>query len=352
MSYEFPVDTDALMSERFPQFVNLGIPAADLERAREGIKAMWADEPGGWTYELAELADAYARQGQHYLASVAYGLAKFPVLATEARRRAQRRQREEYEKASSGFAVCFQRQILELAGRDATVQVPVHLLWPAGEVSDTAVMLFSGGIDTWKMDLHLLAAGLAAAVPRLTVMAFDLPGTGETEGPLDGGADVVIRGLISTARRIGNGKVAHFGLSFGGNFSAMSGLTGLVDAAVDLGGPVDAAFTPANFRSLMFGMADIAGNAFGFANPPQEPEMLAAAQPFVRRPLLDRPDNAPMLVINGADDVHVPQADTRVFDGRPDTEVHLLPGTGHCAASRLPEVFTIVTTWLSKALTT
>jgi esterase FrsA len=194
-----------------------------------------------------------------------------------------------------------------------------------------------------------VAASLAIAA-NITVLAFDIPGTGESDEPLDEFADEIFLALISAARQIGNGKVAHFGLSFGGNFSAMSGLTGQVDAAVNLGGPIATAFTPGNFRNLMFGMAGIAGNAFGFDNPPEEPEMVAAAQPFVRQQLFDRRENRSMLVINGADDVHVPQSDTTVFEGRPDTEVHLLPGSGHCATSRLAEVLGIITKWLAQTL--
>jgi esterase FrsA len=57
-----------------------------------------------------------------------------------------------------------------------------------------------------------------------------------------------------------------------------------------------------------------------------------------------------MLVINGVDDVHVPQSDTQVFEGRPDTEVHLLAGTGHCATSRLGDVLAIIAVWLTKTL--
>jgi hypothetical protein len=44
--------------------------------------------------------------------------------------------------------------------------------------------------------------------------------------------------VLQVRRDRGNGTVAHFGVSFGGNFAAMSGLSGIVDAAVDLGGPV------------------------------------------------------------------------------------------------------------------
>jgi esterase FrsA len=56
------------------------------------------------------------------------------------------------------------------------------------------------------------------------------------------------------------------------------------------------------------------------------------------------------LVINGEDDYFVPQADTRAFEGRAKTEVHLIPGTGHCAFSKLPEVMAIVFRWLPEQL--
>ena len=57
-----------------------------------------------------------------------------------------------------------------------------------------------------------------------------------------------------------------------------------------------------------------------------------------------------MLVINGADDYFVPQADTLVFEGRPNTEVHLIAGTGHVAMSKAAEVVPMVTAWLRRQL--
>ena len=57
-----------------------------------------------------------------------------------------------------------------------------------------------------------------------------------------------------------------------------------------------------------------------------------------------------MLVINGANDYFVPQADTLVFQGRRNTEVHLIPDIGHCAVlggpSKLPEVIDLIARWL------
>jgi esterase FrsA len=68
------------------------------------------------------------------------------------------------------------------------------------------------------------------------------------------------------------------------------------------------------------------------------------------RPLLDEHANAPMLVINGTDDVHVPQHDTLVFEHRPNTKVRLVPDTGHCAVSKLAEVLPTISAWITGQL--
>lgn len=60
-------------------------------------------------------------------------------------------------------------------------------------------------------------------------------------------------------------------------------------------------------------MDGIVGNALGFDHQPTPDEVNTELAGFSLRPLLDRDANAPMLVINGADDVHVPQRDTLVF---------------------------------------
>ncbi|MEV6323730.1 hypothetical protein AB0M45_21430 [Nocardia sp. NPDC051787] len=61
MGYEFTVEFEALFGARRPQFINLGVPAADLDAAWARIAAMWADGPGGWAFGLSaagELAHA------------------------------------------------------------------------------------------------------------------------------------------------------------------------------------------------------------------------------------------------------------------------------------------------------
>lgn len=63
MSYEFPVDHRALIEERAGQFLSFGLPREDLDELRGSIDSVWADVPGGWTYEWSRLAAKYAAEG-------------------------------------------------------------------------------------------------------------------------------------------------------------------------------------------------------------------------------------------------------------------------------------------------
>ncbi|WP_330253428.1 esterase FrsA [Nocardia sp. NBC_00565] len=350
MSYQWPLDPADLFGERYPQMVNTGLPAADVDGVRAAITDMWPDAPGGWVREWSELATRYAGSGQHDLAALAYGWAKFPTLVDAAKRAALANQLTQYQLAAPTFGVDFDRRVLELPYRDTTTAVPVHLFTPADLPANSPVLLASGGVDSWKMDMHAMFVAAAMRL-RVRVLAFDIAGTGESAIPMtsDGGAHMV-RELVGYARTLGNGVVAHLGVSMGGHYSARSGLAGEVDAAIVLGGPVEEAFTGAG--PSHFGMDGIIGNALGFDHRPTRDELSARFAAFSLRPLLDQDTNAPMLIVNGAEDVHVPQHDTLVFQGRRDTDVHLIPDTGHCAITKLPEVVPMMLGWLEHTLNT
>ncbi|WP_327098065.1 alpha/beta hydrolase [Nocardia vinacea] len=349
MSYQWSLDAQALFGERYPQMVSLGLPESDVDAVRAAITDMWVDAPGGWVYEWSELASRYAKAGSHQLASLAYGWAKFPTLADDAKRTALTRQLEQYLLAAPGFGVDFQRQILDVAYQGETTPVPVHILTPPGlDTTNAPVVIASGGVDGWKMDVHTLLVFFAATM-RVRVLSFDIAGTGESVVPMtpDGGAEIV-RGLIGHARTLGNGVVAHIGVSMGGYYSARSGLAGEVDAAIVLGGPVEEAFDKRGAGA--FGMGGIVGNALGFDREPTADEQATRFGAFSLRSLLDQDINSPMLVLNGADDVHVPRHDTQVFQGRRDTRSHLIPDTGHCAVSKMPEALQVMSDWLGRTL--
>ena len=316
MSYRYPIDAPAMFEDRTHQFVGFGLPIDDVTRVRAATTDFWADAPGGWVYEFSRLAAEYAGDQRHLEASLAYGCAKFPCLADDARRTALTHQLDQYRRAASSFPVHFERRLLSLPVDGGTIVLPVHLFSTAERIDIAPVLLFSGGVDTWKMDVHNWCMTLAEH-SGATVLAFDMPGTGENPVLLGPDSDAVIQSLVTAARGIGNGLVGHLGISFGGNFSALTGLTGIVDAAIVLGGPVDGAFDPENLRRLPYGMADIVGNAMGFDHPVTVDELSAAGSAVNRAALLQTRTNSPMLVINGADDYFVPQEDSLVFRGDP-----------------------------------
>jgi len=350
MSYEFPVDHRGLFEERTGQFLSFGLPVSDLEELRASINSTWADAPGGWSYEWSALAVKYSAEGNHSLAAMIYGIAKFPVLANESRRRALQNQVDEYVKAAPGFGLEFERRILSLPYRSGEIELPVHILSVDGRYEDAPVLLLSGGVDGWKMDMHPLASAFAKNA-GVTVVAFDQPGTGESPIPLDAFGDEVIDGLVSTARALGNGQVAHLGVSFGGNFAVRSGLTGAVDAVINIGAPVKGAFETANAERLVYGMGDIVGNALGFDAPATKEALVQGLLAFDRSDLMAADDGrTPMLVVNGADDVHIPLSDTTLFEERPNTQVHVIPDAGHCAVTKLPELTPMMIDWLRDAL--
>ncbi|MUL47071.1 alpha/beta hydrolase [Mycobacterium sp. CBMA293] len=348
MSYQWTLEVHELFGERYAQMVGTGLPAADVDAVRSAIAEMWSDAPGSWVREWSRLAASYATAGEHQLAALAYGWAKFPTLADEPKRTALHQQLAQYLLAAPGFGVHFQRDVLTLPYRGGGVEVPVHTFAAPDLPANAPVIIASGGVDTWKMDLHGILVGFAVQLPA-RIVAFDIAGTGESTVAMtaDGGGEIV-RGLIDHARALGNGMVAHVGISMGGYFSARSGLAGEVDAAVVLGGPIEKTFTESGLSR--FGMAGIVGNALGFDQQPSTEDLATRLATFSLRPLLDQDGNAPMLVINGADDVHVPQADTLVFEGRRDTVVHLLRDTGHCAVTKLDEVVPVILAWLGVQL--
>src|ERR1700733_7364831 len=109
MSYTYNIDPKAMFEDRFKQFVSFGIPQSDVEALQAIITDMWADAPGGWTYEWSVYAQKYMEAGNPLLSSLFYGCAKFPCLATDARRRALQNQLEAYLKAAPEFPVHFER---------------------------------------------------------------------------------------------------------------------------------------------------------------------------------------------------------------------------------------------------
>ena len=350
MSYEYPVDVKGLWTERAPQFVSLGTPKEEVDRLVDTVTDMWVDGPGGWCYEWSQLADRYANSSQAHLAFLAYGGARFPCLADAAKVTAHKHQVEQYVLAAKDFPVSFERRVVSTKHQGEIVEVPVHILSEPDATQDTPVLVVTGGVDTFKMDLHQMWVTYVLGA-HVRIVAADIPGTGElNDVPLTRKSTEILDQVVAFARTLTTGKVGQLGMSFGGYFSAHAGLTAVVDASVVVGGPVSNAFTSQNINGLLYGMKDIVGNAVGFTNVPTDDQVLEATSRLRLDDLLAKDTNCPMLVINGDKDVHVPITDTQVFEGRPNTDVLLIGGAGHCAFDKLDQLEPPVMNWLTSQL--
>ena len=96
-------------------------------------------------------------------------------------------------------------------------ETPVHLFSVTGQYASAPVLICTGGVDTYKMGLHPIYVTLAKRL-GITILGFDIAGTGESTIPLSIKGDELVLGIVNEARKLGNGKVAHLGFSFGGNF--------------------------------------------------------------------------------------------------------------------------------------
>lgn len=343
--FTFPVEPGALLHERTRQFTALGIPGPVLVRARSRIRDMWGTSEDGWTPVWAAEADRALRAHNPLLASLCWGAARFPCLATADRRAAHERQLDAYLRAAPRFPVRFRRRVVEVPE-----PVPVHLL-QRRRMPRPGVVILSGGVDTWKMDLHRLAVATALAT-GLLVAAVDMPGTGESTLPLTPDADRTLKGLATELRRAYPGPVGFYGISFGGHWAAKLALGGHVDAAIDLGGPTGASGRRIDVPALPHGMAGIIGNALHLDAMPDADVIddLLARFSLRGQGLLEQPGGSPLLAVNGSADPYIPLGDTTALAGRPGTDVWIVRDATHCAPERFAPLTLALWGWLTARL--
>jgi esterase FrsA len=350
--FTFPVDPAEVFEERARQFEGWGIPSSIVEKVRTQVRDMWSEEdPSGWVPAWAEWAERAEREGRWLQAALLWGAARFPCFATPGRRAAYERQLAGYERASADFPVRFERLVLDVPFDGGQTPVPVHL-FRRRRAAGRSLVALSGGVDTWKVELHRLAVATARAT-GLTVAALDMPGTGESRVPLSPDSDRVLAGAIGQLARLERAeRTGFFGISFGGHWAAKLALTGRVDAAVDLGGPVGADPSGQDVTSLPYGMTGIVAHALGLEEPPspEDADELVEGFSLGRQGLLDVPAPAPLLAVNGERDQYIPAADTTVFASHPNATVWVVKGATHCAAERARRVIPASLGWLTARL--
>jgi len=340
--FEFPLPVADVWAERTGQFVGSGIPRDVLRRVRDRVTDSWAEGEGGWTHEWVAAGRELEGKGRSVQAALAYGAGRFPSLASPQRVAAYHEQLRVFGEATS---TSVQREVHEVPYRSGSVAVTVHRYACR---HPNAVLCLTGGVDTWKVELHRLALALRT-LGRLDVVVFDMPGTGECEVPLAGDAETIYRGVADAVRSPGL-PVGVMGMSFAGLWAAKLAMLGGVDFAIDLGGPVGAADRGSDeLLALPNGMPGIVAHALWLDELPTADELPRLLDPFSLADELAVPDRqleAPLLVVNGTKDQYIPRDDIEVFRQYGDATVWAVDGATHCAVERIVPVMLGAALWV------
>jgi pimeloyl-ACP methyl ester carboxylesterase len=352
------------VEERFDGWVAAGANEEELDAALRRIHDPLGTGPGSWVYELslpaakheraaedAEAAGDTAGAAKEYgKAAVFYFIARFPFVSIPAKAEAYRKHIECYLRAAESFDPPI--EIVRIPFEEK--EIVGYLRVPRRE--KPPVVVLTGGVDTWKSDVEqqvnaMLAEGMA-------VFAFDMPGTGESEWPLEPDSDRVysraLRYLKARADLDGE-NIGVYLQSFAGLFAVKLALVDPnVKAAVNIGGPIQLAFAPEHIRQVDDVMIATIAHAMREELDVSFEELVARAEPMAlgSQGLLRKPEKqAILLSINGAEDPLVPIDDLYIISKSGiQQDEWVYADDGHCAHKNAKEHVPKAAAWLKRHL--
>lgn len=352
------------VNDRFQGWVNMGLSQDELDRTLRRIHDPKGNGAGSWVFELSNVAGRYeaaavqaetagrpkeARQNWK-TASIYYFIARFPYLASPAKRTAYGNHIKCYLKYAAYVKPALQVVEIPFAGQSIVGYLRVP------EQDGCPVVVVTGGVDTWKSDIDALIEPLLAQ--GLAVFAFDIPGTGESQWRLSHDNDALFSAVfdyLKTRPEINAERLGLYEISFGGYYAVRLALSHPeVDAAVNVGGPVAYAFTEKHIENLPATMIATIAHAMGLGDAFSLERHKAAIDAFS----LDRPGylqnpqrRPPILSINGADDGLVPIEDLRIISDRGiEQDTWIYPGEGHCAMDVMDDWAAKAALWMKDKL--
>jgi len=353
------------VEERFNGWVASGADEAELDAALSRIYDPKGSGPGSWVFEMAEVAEEYEKKAaqaeaagrmeaatkDYFTASVYYYIARFPFLASPAKKAAYERHIDCYLKAARSFDPPLEVVRIPYEGKE----IIGYLRIPRGE--RPPVVIFTGGVDGWKSDLHrtieyLLAEGLA-------VFAMDIPGTGESAWDLAPESDRVygrVMDYLQARKDLDGTRLGGFMLSFGGYYAVRLALSEpRLKAVINVGGPIALSFEKENVEKVPDVMISTIAHAMGQKLPMKTEQMLTLAKPFSldRDGFLQNPRyQAALLSINGDQDPLLPIDDLYLISKKGiKQDEWVFKGSGHCAIDEMPEWGPKAAVWMRNHLT-
>jgi esterase FrsA len=361
---------DAWWPEAGEGLVQAGADRSEAEAAFRRIQSLdlTAAGVGSWSYELALPGYVHHRRAQerettgdsagaiaeYRQASAFFDAARFPALTTPERSSAYKKHLECYLKLASLNHVPLRIVSIPFEGK----QIVGHLHLP--EAERPPLLIWSGGLDGWKtagLDFkqRLLDEGFA-------VFAVDLPGTGESQWPLEADSDRIYSRIIEYFRdspEVDGQRVAVYFGSFSGVYAIKLSLVDpRLKAAVNHSGGIHLFFHPQATQlpplTTSVGMRAAATmHAMGVADKPL-PEALAHFGTFSLKDqglLKATPNQAPLLSIYGTKDILMPIEDFELLkrSGVKSDEL-IYEGDGHMAWEHADDHRPKMIAWLKKHL--
>lgn len=286
-----------------------------------------------------------------------YRMARFPVPNTAAKKAAYRASVNNYVKASRYFDPPLERVVIPFEGRKGEgKEIRAYLRIPRG-LERPAVLINHAGVDVFKEEQCLIEPAFLER--GIATFSMDMAGTGESPvlGSLEG--ERIYSPVISYLQNRGDvdgSRVGILGMSFGGYWVTKVAHIeqSRLKAAVCWGGGAHYVFQPdwqykCRYAPTHLGNEDLIvtrSHSFGIFSFEEWLEYVPKLS-LLTQGILDEPC-APLLIVNGKNDAHVPLEDHYLLleHGDPKT-VRLFPG-GHMGMT--PQTLPTIADWVRSSL--
>jgi esterase FrsA len=327
------------------------------------ISHMQGTDPGSWVYEWSQIGKYFADRGEEFAArnepdaarkaflnaSKFYGIARFPAKTLAGQADAYRKHLRYYKRAGEFFDP--KLVIVDIPYDKQTIQAYLHM---PPDVEKPALILWNGGIDTWKGDVYnnirpYIDSGFA-------LLTFDVLGTGENSTwvaePDSNKLHSAVIDYMQTHPLIDGRYIAHVGFSFSGYYAARNAITeDRLFAVISACGPVHDGWKN---TQRAWEIQEALSAAIHMA-PDDVDAINRYMQGFslVTQGLLQGPDSVrrPTLIVNGDLDHLAPISDLRLLaDSGRQTDLWIMGGDQHCFGQYRSVVMPRMANWLVQKL--
>jgi len=321
-------------------------------------------DPGSWVYEWSQIGRYFADKGEasaaaddsdaarnaFLTAAKFYGIARFPAKTLPGQLEAYDKHLEYYERAGKFFDPAL--TIIEIPFDNQKIRGYLHM--PA-EIENPPLILWNGGIDTWKGDVY---NNIQPYVDRgFAVLTFDVLGTGENSKwvaqPDSNKLHSAVVDFMQTHPLIDGRYIAHVGFSFSGYYAARNSITeDRFFAVISACGPVHDGWKNIYGASWEIQEALSAAIHMTRDDPAAIRENMQRFS-LVTQGLLTGADSVkvPTLFVNGDLDDLAPVSDLRrMADSGRETDLWIMGGDQHCFGQYRSVVMPKMADWLAKKL--